>query len=141
MMKVIIAGSRSIEDYNIIDKAIKESKYDICCVISGTAHGVDKLGEQWADKNNVAVLRMPADWKQYGKAAGPIRNAEMAKVADAAVIIWDGESRGTLNMIENIKKLNKPYYVYRTDVRFLIEEEQKIFHTALLKSAKVVKKK
>jgi hypothetical protein len=109
-LKVIVAGSRSIEDYNIVNEAIKESKYDISCVISGTAHGVDKLGEEWASKNNVAVLRMPADWKQYGKAAGPIRNEEMAKIADAAVIIWDGESKGTKHMIDTMEKLNKPYY-------------------------------
>lgn len=111
-MKLIIAGSRNIDDYDLVNKAVEESEYEnICCVISGTAKGVDKLGEQWADKHNVCVLRMPADWNTYKKAAGPIRNAEMAKVADAAVIIWDGESRGTLNMIENMKKLNKPYYL------------------------------
>ena len=109
-MKVIIAGSRSITDYTAVEEAIKKSGYNITCVISGTAKGVDKLGEAWATKNNVAVLRCPADWKTYHKAAGPIRNTYMARLADAAVIVYDGSSRGTAHMMECMDKLKKPYF-------------------------------
>ena len=41
----------------------------------------------------------PAQWERYGKRAGPIRNAAMAKYADYGVALWDGESRGTAHMI------------------------------------------
>ena len=47
-MKVIIAGSRDITDYSLVCRAISESKFDITEVISGTARGVDTLGEKWA---------------------------------------------------------------------------------------------
>jgi hypothetical protein len=110
-MRVIIAGSRSITDYKLVELAVTHSGYKIQCVISGTAHGVDKLGEKWAELHNACILRMPADWMKFGKAAGMIRNGEMAKIADAAVILHDGSSKGTKNMIERMEKLGKPYFL------------------------------
>ena len=46
----------------------------------------------------------PADWERHGKAAGYIRNREMAQNADALVAFWDGESRGTKSMIDLAKE-------------------------------------
>ena len=110
-MKVVIAGSRTISDYAAVVKAINSSKFDISEVVCGTAAGVDKLGERWAISNNIPVKEVPAKWHKHGKSAGPIRNRDMAEYADAAVIIWDGSSPGALNMINQMKKVNKPYYI------------------------------
>lgn len=41
--------------------------------------------------------------KRHGKAAGYLRNTEMAKNADALVAFWDGMSLGTRHMIETAK--------------------------------------
>ena len=113
-MKVIIAGSRDIKDYKLVVDTIKSSGYDITEVVSGCATGVDGLGEQWARANNIPVKEMPADWNRHGKSAGPQRNKAMAEYADAAVIIWDGQSRGTRNMIENMIRRKKPYHIGMT---------------------------
>jgi hypothetical protein len=79
-------------------------------VISGTATGVDKLGEQWANAKNIPIKRMPADWS-IGKHAGHVRNREMAEYADFAIILWDGQSPGTKGMIKEMKRINKPYFL------------------------------
>lgn len=113
-MKVIIAGSRSIDDYHTVKEAVKSSGYEITEVVSGCAVGPDRFGEAWALINNVPVKEMPADFALHGKAAGPIRNKKMAEYADAAVIIWDGESAGTRNMIENMIRRKKPYHLQLT---------------------------
>ena len=47
---------------------------------------------------------MPADWEKYGRSAGPKRNAQMAEIANALIAFWDGQSRGTKNMIETAKQ-------------------------------------
>ena len=114
-MKVIIAGSRQVEDYKLVAEAMKRCNFDVTEVISGCATGVDRMGETWARANNLPVKEMPANWYQHGKAAGPIRNREMAEYADAAVIIWDGKSRGTRNMINEMIRKNKPYYIVMTE--------------------------
>lgn len=113
-MKVIIAGTRSVNDYSLVVQAVQRSGYDITEVVSGCATGIDRLGEQWARANNIPVKEMPADWNRFGNSAGPYRNRAMAEYADAAIIIWDGESRGTRNMIENMIRRKKPYYIGMT---------------------------
>jgi hypothetical protein len=109
-MKVIIAGSRSVNDYKLVVDTINSSNYSITEVVSGCATGVDRLGEQWARANNVPIKEMPANWNQ-GKKAGPLRNKAMAEYADAAIIIWDGHSPGARNMIENMIRYKKPYHI------------------------------
>ena len=110
-MKTIIAGSRNIKNISIIYQTVYESGFDITEVVSGTARGVDKLGEQWATENNIPIKRMPANWNLYGKSAGPIRNNEMADYADALIAIWDGKSKGTKWMIDVANKRGLMVYV------------------------------
>jgi len=110
-MKVVVAGSRAISELYYVQFAIKSANIYISELVSGGANGIDKLGEQWARDNNINIKLFPADWDQYGKSAGPMRNAEMADYCDAAIIIWDGKSKGTFNMIENIKKRKKPLHL------------------------------
>jgi len=114
-MKVVIAGSRNfpedLESYKILLETIKLSGYTITDVVCGKARGVDSLGEKYARVSNLGLIEMPADWNKHGKAAGPIRNAEMAKIADAAIVLWDGSSPGSKNMIQQMNKLGKPCYI------------------------------
>lgn len=102
-MRVIVAGSRTIKRYEAVVRAIANSHFEITEVVSGTCRGVDQLGERWAEENGVAIARFPADWS-LGKKAGPLRNEQMAVYADAAIILWDGVSRGTRSMIKLAKK-------------------------------------
>lgn len=114
-MKVIIAGSRKVEDYRLVVQAMERCGYEVTEVVCGMATGVDRLGEQWARANDISVTEMPADWNRHGRSAGPIRNRQMAEYADAAVIIWDGKSRGSRNMINEMIRKNKPYFVQLTE--------------------------
>jgi hypothetical protein len=97
-MKTIIAGSRTIIDYDIVEKAILDSGFNITQVISGMAKGVDTLGELWAIKNNKRIIQCPADWNKNGKMAGYMRNIEMANIADALIVIIENNSRGSSHM-------------------------------------------
>lgn len=114
-MKVIIAGSRNLEDYTLVAQAMQRCGFDVTEVVCGMATGVDTLGYRWAQCNNISIKEMPAQWHQYGKRAGPVRNKQMAEYADAAVIIWDGKSPGSRNMINEMIRAKKPYYVQMTE--------------------------
>lgn len=112
-MKTIIAGSREGFTYQDVFLACEQSNYEITEVVSGTARGVDQLGEEWARLNQVPVKKFPADWNKNGKAAGPIRNRQMAEYVEALIALWDGKSRGTKNMIDEATKKGLKVYVYR----------------------------
>jgi len=122
-MKVIIAGTRykdyenkiPFDDYDLVVQSVSRSGFEIDEVVCGMAIGVDKLGERWARTNGIKIKEMPANWNAHGKAAGPIRNREMATYADAAIIIWDGTSNGSRNMINEMIRKNKPYYIAMTE--------------------------
>lgn len=119
-MKTIIAGSRTISDPLELEKAIKDSSFIITEVLSGGAQGVDSLGASWANANKVKCTFYYADWKQHGKIAGPIRNSFMASEAEALILVWDGKSRGSNDMLNKanakglkvhvhlVKKENEP---------------------------------
>ncbi len=112
-MRTIIAGSRSIEDYDALKKAVLHASGiwgSPTVIISGTARGVDRLGERWAEEHGVPVVQYPAEWGKYGRGAGVVRNREMAADADYAVILWDGVSNGTHNMVTEMAKLGKPVH-------------------------------
>jgi len=103
-MRTIIAGSREgVEPYHLVS-ALQQIDWVPTAIISGTAKGADKLGEQWAIANNVPLEKYPAKWDKYGKSAGYKRNAQMAEAAEALVALWDGKSKGTSHMIDLAKK-------------------------------------
>ena len=114
-MKTIIAGGRNITNYSLLLSTIGESDIEITEVISGMAPGVDTLAVQYSQENNLPLKEFHADWNQYKRAAGPIRNREMANYGEALIAIWDGESRGTKNMIEEATKRGLRVYVKRTN--------------------------
>lgn len=113
-MKVIVAGSRTGVTWNQVCRAILMSGYDVTEVVSGGAEGADKLGEDYAERIAVPVKRFNANWSEYGRAAGPIRNREMAEYADALVAVWNGESPGTRNMISEAMKRGLAVHVHNT---------------------------
>lgn len=110
-MKVIIAGSRTILDYELVKTAIEESGFDITEVISGTASGVDKLGEAWAHNNRIPVRRFKPDYMRFGRGAPLKRNTGMADYADALIAVWDNFSTGTLDMINKAKARKLPVHI------------------------------
>tara|TARA_Y100000034_G_scaffold126109_1_gene176852 strand:+ start:1223 stop:1579 length:357 start_codon:yes stop_codon:yes gene_type:complete len=115
-MKLIIAGSRDIFDFNLLVEAFEESPFeikDITEIVSGKCAGVDKLGEEFAELNHIHIEPFPADWDKYKLAAGPIRNEQMAKYADALLAIKKkgAKNRGTNSMINLAKQYGLKIYI------------------------------
>ena len=137
-MKTIIAGSRDILPprsgmsayewmrayskalytvMNVVNSIIAKEGLKITEVVSGTAKGVDRLGEAWANKNKVKIKPFPANWNKYGKSAGFLRNSEMADYADVLIIIWDGKSKGSKMMKEIAEKEGLKVYEHIFDLK------------------------
>lgn len=110
-MNVIIAGSRDITLSPIImDFFVQRSGITVDSVICGMARGMDLSGRLWAVHKNIPVIEMPANWDTFGKSAGYRRNQAMADCADALILIWDGESRGSGHMRDIALAKKLPIY-------------------------------
>lgn len=110
LFRVIIAGGRYFNNYAMLclycDKMLSEkAKTHEIEIVSGCCEGADLLGIRYAQERGYNCLRMPADWMNEGKAAGPKRNKRMAEQSQALIAFWNGESRGTANMIQTARDM------------------------------------
>jgi hypothetical protein len=123
-MRTVIAGSRTITDSKVVEDAVKASGFIITEVVCGGAAGVDSLGKDWAILRGIPVKMFPADWDVHGKAAGPIRNTQMAEYADQVICIFDvqAENKGTKNMSKTAMNNGKPVYSHMTNFKTIILE-------------------
>ena len=117
--RVIIAGSRSFNNYALLREHClsvlqEKMKTHRVIIVSGHARGADSLGERFANELGLPFELHPAKWRLLGKAAGMVRNAEMAKCSDALIAFWDGDSRGTRHMINFARKRGLDISVFNT---------------------------
>ena len=103
MNKVILAGSRDIDDYELLCNTIIESGFQIHQVICGMAKGVDLLGYRWAKENSIPIKECYPNWKQFGRSAGILRNEDMLELATHLIAIRKNYSAGTSHMIKIAK--------------------------------------
>lgn len=106
-MKMMIAGSRSIHDFDLSVHIPNDTEL----IITGGAQGVDTLAEQYADKHKISKLIIRPRYEVYGKAAPILRNQKMVEIADVVLVIWDGQSKGTKSTIQYAQKLQKELIV------------------------------
>lgn len=99
-MRTIICGGRDgvLTDNQKTWLDVYKIMLPISVVISGSARGYDREGEIWANNNAIPVERYPAEWDKYGKSAGYRRNEDMAKIAEACVVLPGG--KGTQHMFD-----------------------------------------
>ena len=131
-ISVIVAGSRNVTSYHHIAGHLDLlfAKWDNAEpgagdveIVSGTARGVDQLGEKYARRNGLECKKFPADWDRFGKSAGYKRNEQMAEYADALVAFWDGCSRGTRHMINLAKAADISVSIIPSEPRSFTTEE------------------
>lgn len=103
--RLIVAGGREITDRGFVFGELDRLtgnllKENVVTEVCGEARGVDVIGREWAELKGLVVDSFPANWDAHGKAAGMMRNKLMANHGTHLVAFWDGESRGTKQMID-----------------------------------------
>lgn len=114
MRILLVTGSREILDYKFVFKSLDNIKkeFDFDEILTGGAEGVDFLAHLYTLFHNISYEEIKPDWKQYGKAAGFIRNSEMVDICHKGIAIWDGYSKGTQHCIHELERANKLLRVF-----------------------------
>ena len=112
-LNIAVTGGRTYDNYTELSQSLDQAINQLnpaegtnINIIAGGAKGADALAERYAKERNYGLTVKPADWDQYGNAAGPIRNKEMAELADVGVAFEGG--KGTKNMIKTMGEQGKP---------------------------------
>lgn len=119
-MRVLICGGRDL-DSSLVWNWLEAHATELCAdalnrashvlithVIQGGATGADTGAERWARASEIPVSCFRADWEQYGRQAGPLRNARMlAEGRPDAVIAFPG-GKGTADMVRKARAAGLP---------------------------------
>lgn len=99
-MRVLVYGGRKFNDFTLMCNYLDYYQPDE--IISGMAKGADSLAVNYAHRFKIPLLEFPADWDQYGRRAGPIRNQQMLDEGrpDLVIAFPDPGSKGTYHMID-----------------------------------------
>lgn len=111
-MRVIVTGSRAFPDpvrvaHELNTLYLQHGPFTL--VHGACATGADAAAHHWYEVAGSDLgcleVRHPADWEQFGKRAGPLRNAEMVKAgADLVLAFFSGDSRGTRHTVSLAEK-------------------------------------
>ncbi len=127
MFRLLVAGGRNFYNYKFIDETLTEwlSEQDVdaseITLVHGDAAGVDRIAAQWAKYNSLTVEAHPADWTKNGRAAGVMRNGEMAGTGIDYAILFPGD-KGTHNMKNTLVG-------HRINFREVLDPEDKVVYT------------
>lgn len=113
-VRILVCGDRNWNDSAFLRAVLEGSRVSV--LIHGAARGADTVADDWAEDRDVTTRAFPADWNQYGKAAGPIRNQQMLDEGkpDLVLAFHDdlAASKGTADMVRRAKKAGVPVYVF-----------------------------
>ena len=74
--RILICGDRNYTDWTKIQEYLI-TLLKTTIIIHGGARGADSIAGNLATSLKIKVLKFPAEWDKYGKAAGSIRNQQM----------------------------------------------------------------
>ena len=118
-MRILVCGGRDFSDFELLDKVLMSFENcamgPISAIIHGDARGADSIAGAWARVNNKEEIPFPANWEKHGKAAGPIRNAEMLLQTRPCCVVAFPGGIGTSDMIKRSKKAGYRVFIITPD--------------------------
>lgn len=97
-MRVLVCGGRSYSNRDLIFSTLS-TLAPISILIHGAATGADTLPSEWAIANKIRQESYPAEWRRFGKSAGPRRNRRMLEVGKPDLVLAFPGGAGTANMV------------------------------------------
>ena len=108
-LTVAVVGSRSVTRCPALLARLDElhGASELAQVVSGGAAGADWLAAEWAMLEGVPLVEHLPDYAAHGKAAPLVRNGALVAGAGLVLVVWDGESRGTLDAARKAARLGR----------------------------------
>ncbi len=101
-MRVLVCGGRDFDDSALVKRILDQihAETPITSIIHGAARGADSLGKFWAQINRLPHKAFPADWDEYKKRAGYLRNQQMLDEGKPDLVVAFPDGKGTQMMID-----------------------------------------
>jgi hypothetical protein len=113
--RVLVCGDRNWTDATLVFDVL--NSYWPSVIIMGGAKGADNLGGRWAMEHSVKLEVYPAEWRIYGKGAGPVRNQRMLDEGRPDLVVAFhsdlAQSKGTKDMVNRSHRAGIPVRIVR----------------------------
>lgn len=111
-MRIIVTGGRGYDNRDAVSRALRHialpaGMAESVTLVHGDAPGADRLVVAVARILGWEVEDHPADWDTHGRAAGPIRNQQMADSGADVCLAFPG-GRGTADMVRRAEAAGIP---------------------------------
>lgn len=112
-MIILVCGGREFDDWELLSSTLEPYLWEgkgWPFWITGGAKGADFLTRVWVKTQFIGnawkkyYREFPADWKQFGNHAGPIRNQQMLDEGKPDLVIAFPGGVGTADMVSRAKK-------------------------------------
>lgn len=122
-LRIAVVGCRDYDNFDFFSERLTEYLKQAKLlhpdrpieIASGGAAGIDDMAEDYALDHGYAFRRFDADWDQFPKIAGFLRNQKLAESVDWVLSYWDGKSTGTLDMRERAMQLRRRLKTIKID--------------------------
>ena len=117
MSRVIaVIGSRTFDDYVLMDQVLRKAFKSGDRLVSGGAIGADAMADLWCKQNGYPTRPIQADWNAHGSVAGFERNPRVIQAAHVVIAFWDMKSSGTMDALMLAQVLGKPVQIVPFEV-------------------------
>lgn len=127
MKKLIISGPRTCRKFTTVSSEIAKYIKEINGVdeiITGGSTGVDLIAKEYALQNKIAYKEFAPNWQDDLNAAGMVRDARMAEYGTHLLVLSNGASKESRNLIAEAKKNNLTIKTIGYVEEMLIEMKQ-----------------
>ncbi len=101
-MRIIVCGSHKRGDRAVVFERLDHlhASRGIDFLAQGGAAFIDTFAKEWAIARDIPHREYPAEWTEYGKGAGAIRNRLMLKDVRPDVVVAFPGDNGTAHMVD-----------------------------------------
>lgn len=102
----LICGGRDFDNLRLFNDAMGHLAHAIGfpqLIIEGGATGADRMARHWGFDHEILSISYNPNWRDHGKAAGPIRNQRMIDEGKPDRIIAFPGGRGTADMVRRAR--------------------------------------
>ena len=96
-----VCGGRDFADEVLVLRTLDRvhAKRPVSTLVQGCCPtGADAMAVAWAKSRGVRCIGFLANWREFGRAAGPMRNAQMVAYGLDGFVAFPG-GRGTADMV------------------------------------------
>lgn len=107
---VAVTGGRRFADRELLFGALDalHRSHEILALAHGGAAGADSLAGAWARERGVQEVVFPANWRKFGRRAGPLRNIAMLQAANPSLLVAMPGGSGTAHCSSAASRMGIP---------------------------------